>query len=251
VAGLLERIRSLFTSENALSAQLAPVLGFTPRRPAYYRSALTHRSREEGAGSNNERLEFLGDAILGSVVAEYLYMKYPMQDEGFLTEMRSRIVCRESLNAIAMKMGLDKMVDFNRADRSLGRSHIFGNALEALIGAIYLDIGWAKTSDFIRTVFLKRYVDIDTLEITDTNYKNQLMSWAQRQGGRATYELLSDKTEGPRRIFTVAVMLGERELARGTGYTKKAAEQMASQKALEGVEKLPVEAPPKEPESEE
>ncbi len=237
MSGLIERIRSLFASNDALSAQLAPVLGFNPRRQSYYRSALTHRSREEGAGSNNERLEFLGDAILGSVVAEYLYMKYPMQDEGFLTEMRSRIVCRESLNAVAMKMGLDKMVDFNRADRALGRSHIFGNALEALIGAIYLDIGWAKTSDFIRTVFLKRYVDIETMETTDTNYKNQLMSWAQKQGGRATYEVISDKTEGPRRIFTVAVMLGEKELARGTGYTKKAAEQMASQKALEGVEK--------------
>lgn len=206
-----------------------------PRRPAYYRAALTHRSREEGLAGNNERLEFLGDAILGSVVAEYLFKKYPAQDEGFLTELRSRIVCRESLNAIALKMGLDKLVDYNQADRALGRSQIFGNALEALVGAIYLDVGYGKTSTFILKVFLKRYVDIDALEATDTNYKNQLMSWAQRQGGRIAYELVSDKFEGPRRIFTIAVLMAEKELARGTGYTKKAAEQMASQKALEAV----------------
>ncbi|RYD53322.1 MAG: ribonuclease III [Sphingobacteriales bacterium] len=233
MAGIVARIRRYLGGGKELSYQLDQILGFHPQYLPYYEAALTHRSVNEVLAANNERLEFLGDAILGSVVAEYLFKKYPTQDEGFLTELRSRIVCRESLNAIALQMGLDKLIQFNRADRALGRSHIFGNALEALVGAVYLDTGYEKTCRFILRILLRKYVDIDALAITDTNYKNQLLSLAQRRGDKVDYELISDQQEGARRIFTVAVLFNGAEVARGTGYTKKAAGQMASQKALE------------------
>ncbi len=233
MAGILARFRHLFKSPQALAYQLEPVLGFRPRYLPYYESALTHRSINETMAANNERLEFLGDAFLGAVVAEYLFKKYPAEDEGFLTELRSRIVCRESLNSIALQMGLDKLIQYNQADRALGRSHIFGNALEALVGAIYLDKGYERTCRFILKVLLRNYVDIDTVAKTETNFKNKLLSLAQRRGEPMEYVLLSDKQEGARRIFTVAVTISGKEIAQGTGYTKKAASQMASQKALE------------------
>ncbi len=235
MAGIVARVRHFFKGAKELSYQLERVLGFRPRYLPYYEAALTHRSVNDALTANNERLEFLGDAILGAVVAEYLFKKYPTEDEGFLTELRSRIVCRESLNSIALQMGLDKLVQFNQADRALGRSHIFGNALEALVGAVYLDIGYEKTCRFILKVLLRNYVDIDAVAQTDTNFKNKLLSLVQRRGETLEYVLLSDKQEGPRRIFTVAVMINGAEKARGTGYTKKAAGQMASQKALEAL----------------
>ncbi len=233
MAGIVTRFRHFFKSPKELSYQLERVIGFRPRYLPYYEAALTHRSSNEALSANNERLEFLGDAILGAVVAEYLFKKYPTQDEGFLTELRSRIVCRESLNSISLQMGLDKLVQFNQADRALGRSHIFGNALEALVGAVYLDKGYEKTCKFILKVLLRNYVDIDTVAQTDTNFKNKLLSLAQRRGETLEYVVLSDKQEGARRIFTVAVLINGEEKAQGTGYTKKAAGQMASQKALE------------------
>ncbi|RYG23549.1 MAG: ribonuclease III, partial [Chitinophagaceae bacterium] len=118
-----------------------------------------HRSKIEELAQNNERLEFLGDAILGSIIAEYLFKRYPGQPEGYLTELRSRIVRRETLNNVAMRMGLHKLVQYNKNDRGLSRSHIFGNALEALIGAVYLDRGFTRTRKFILDQIIKPYVD--------------------------------------------------------------------------------------------
>ena len=212
--------------------QLEQLLGFRPAHLAYYQLAFAHRSQGETVMENNERLEYLGDAILGAIVAEYLFKKYPMQPEGFMTEMRSRMVRRESLNALALKMGLNKLVQFNQADRALSRSHIFGNALEALVGAVYLDQGYAKTRRFVLEQIVKAYMDIDLIEATDTNYKNKLLSWAQRGAHTISYDTLSEKMEGARKIFTIAVMMNGSQVATGTGYTKKEAGQDASLKAL-------------------
>lgn len=233
VARFATRLRHLFSPNKELLHQLEPILGYTPRYLSYYQVALMHRSQNDEVAANNERLEFLGDAVLGSVIAEYLFKKYPYQDEGFLTELRSRLVRRESLNAIALKMGLDKLIQYNRADRSLGRSHIFGNALEALVGAVYLDVGYTKTRTFILKGILKAYVDIDLVEATDTNYKNRLLSWAQRRGSKVVYESAGERHEGPRKIFVVSVVLDGKSVAQGTGYTKKEASQAASQKAIQ------------------
>lgn len=192
-----------------------------------------HRSKIEELAQNNERLEFLGDAILGSIVAEYLFKKYPNQPEGFLTELRSRIVRRETLNNVALRMGLQKLVQYNQNDRGLSRSHIFGNALEALIGAVYLDKGFAHTRTFILNQMIKPYIDLEHMESTDTNYKNQLLSWAQKIGHTLSFDTLEERTEGTRKIFSVGITLNGEIVAVGNGYNKKEAGQVAAQKALE------------------
>jgi ribonuclease-3 len=228
-------ITGLFTPSRPLELQLEQLLGFRPQHLAYYQLALSHRSQSDTVQENNERLEYLGDAILGAIVAEYLFKKYPTQPEGFMTEMRSRMVRRESLNTVAMQMGLNKLVQFNKADRALSRSHIFGNALEALVGAVYLDVGYAKTRRFVLQQIIKAYMDMDVIETTDTNHKNKLLSWAQRNGRKIGYETISEKMVGPRKVFTIAVMLDGAQLVMGTGYTKKEASQDASRKAVDAL----------------
>lgn len=227
------RIFSFFSPNKQLLLQLEHLLGFTPGYLPYYQLALMHRSKIEDIDQNNERLEFLGDAILGSIIAEYLFKRYPTQPEGFLTELRSRIVRRETLNNVALRMGLNKLVQYNQNDRGLSRSHIFGNALEALIGAIYLDKGFARTRTFVLQQMVRTYIDLEHLESTDTNYKNQLLSWAQKNGHVLTFDTLDEKMEGSRKIFSVGIVLNGEMIASGNGYNKKDAGQVAAQKALE------------------
>jgi ribonuclease III len=227
------RILHFFSSNKPLLLQLEHILGFRPEHLPYYQLALMHRSKIEELAQNNERLEFLGDAMLGAIVAEYLFKKYPSQPEGYLTEMRSRIVRRETLNNVALRMGLHKMVQYNQNDRGLSRSHIFGNALEALIGAVYLDQGFVKTRKFILNQMIKPYIDIENIENTDTNYKNKLLSWAQRSSHTLSFDTIEEKMEGSRKLFTIGIILDGELVVTGTGYNKKEAGQVAAQKALE------------------
>lgn len=227
------RILHLFSPNKQLVSQLEHLIGFTPKHLPYYQLALMHRSKLEEIAQNNERLEFLGDAILGSVIADYLFKKYPYQSEGYLTEMRSRIVRRETLNNLALRMGLQKIVQYNENDKGLSRSHIFGNALEALIGAVYLDQGFARTKSFILKQMLKPYIDIDVLESRDTNFKNKLLSWSQKNNNDLSFEMLSEENEGTRKIFTMGIKLDGEIIATGTGYNKKEAGQVAAQNAIE------------------
>ncbi len=231
--GRLSRILNFFSSDKEIKAQLEQVLGFTPKRVAFYRLALMHRSRPDDVTDSNERLEFLGDAFLGAIVAEYLFKKYPYEDEGYLTELRSKIVRRETMNNVALRMGLNKLVVYNTNDRSLGRSHIFGNALEALIGAVYLDQGLEVTRKFILNQLIRPYVDLDMMESTDTNFKNRLLSWAQKNNHTMSFDTLDEKLENTRKLFTVGIMLNGEIIASGTGYNKKDAGQVAAQAALE------------------
>lgn len=223
------------SSDKQLLLQLEHLLGFTPSHVDYYKLALMHKSKPEDVTDSNERLEFLGDAILGAIIAEYLFKKYPYQSEGYLTELRSRIVRRETMNNVALRMGLNKLVQYNKNDKSLSRSHIFGNALEALIGAVYLDQGFIKTRKFILNQIIREYIDLDTMESTDTNYKNQLLSWAQRNNRVLTFETLGETMEGTRKLFTVGIMLDDELFAQGTGYNKKEAGQVAAKNALEKI----------------
>lgn len=229
----LNRILNFSSSDKQLLLQLEHLVGFSPRHIEYYRLALMHRSKPEDVTSSNERLEFLGDAILGAIIAEYLFKKYPTKPEGYLTELRSRIVRRETMNNVALRMGLNKLVQYNQNDKGLSRSHIFGNALEALIGAVYLDQGFETTRKFILQQILKGYIDLDTMESTDTNFKNQLLSWAQRNARVLTFETLDEKSEGTRKLFTVGVMIDGEVVSSGTGYNKKDAGQVAARNALE------------------
>jgi ribonuclease-3 len=232
VRRFIKRILNSSKSDKQLLLQLEHLLGFTPRRIAFYQLALMHRSQPDDVTDSNERLEFLGDAILGAIIAEYLFKKYPYQSEGFLTELRSRIVRRETMNNVALRMGLNKLVQYNKNDRSLSRSHIFGNALEALIGAVYLDQGFVKTRKFILNQIVREYMDLDEMESTDTNYKNQLLSWAQRKDHSLVFETLEETMEGTRKLFTVGIMVNGELLAQGTGFNKKEAGQVAAKNAL-------------------
>lgn len=219
--------------DKRLKTALKNILGFGPKHLPFYITAFTHRSSNEDLDANNERLEFLGDAYIGSIVGEYLFKKYPNKDEGFLTEMRSKIVSRNSLNEIALRMGLQKIIRYNQNDKMLRRSNIFGNCLEALVGAIYLDKGFDKTRKFILKNMLHNYIDIDDLEATDFNFKNKLYNWAQVNSHVLDFVTLGESNEAGRRVFTVGIEIDGELFIKATGYNKKAAGQTAAQKALE------------------
>jgi len=213
--------------------QLCNLLGFRPGKTSLYVAALTHRSVKEKATDNNERLEYLGDAILGGIIADYLFMKYPYKGEGFLTEMRSKMVNRQMLNDIAIKMGLKKMTSFNRHDNSLKSSQIFGNALEALVGAIYVDKGYGATKQWVLKKLIIPHLFMDDLENTEINQKNKLYSWANKGGRQLEFETLEERIENGRRLFTVAAVVDGEVIAEGRSFNKKDASQIAAQIAVE------------------
>jgi ribonuclease III len=232
----LKFITNLFEGDikkKEFKKQLTNVLGFTPGTLNLYRTALSHRSVREGADENNERLEFLGDAVLSSIVAHYLFMKYPYRGEGFLTEMRSKMVNRQQLNDIGVKMGLKKITIYNKHDNSLKISQIFGNTLEALIGAIYLDKGYKKTQRWVENNIISTHMFIDDLESVEINIKNKLYGWANKNGKLLEFETLGEKFENGRRLFTIGATVDGELVAEGKGYNKKDASQAAAQLAIE------------------
>lgn len=216
--------------------QIENVLGLKPGNISLYTTALSHRSVKEGADENNERLEYLGDAILSSIVADYLFKKYPYKGEGFLTEMRSKMVNRSQLNDLAVKIGLKKITLYNKFDGSLKGSQIFGNTLEALVGAVYLDKGYLKTHRWILKHIIIPHLYVDDLENIDINLKNKLIGWASKNGKVLTFVTRDEKLESNRRIFTIAAVLDGQEIAIGKGFNKKDASQIAAQLAIEKLE---------------
>lgn len=209
------------------------IIGFTPANLSIFKLAFAHKSTlsEKAYGiQNNERLEYLGDAVLGTIVAEYLFKKYPNSDEGFLTKMRSKIVKRKSLNKIGDKMGLDVLLSEYNPTR-LSRS-MLGNALEALVGAVYVECGYNRTRRFIVQRVLKGYVNVHELESFDDNYKSQLLEWCQKNGQTVSYKLLARYKFEKRDRFKVAVMVNGKKLATADDFNKKSAEQTASEKAM-------------------
>lgn len=219
--------------DSSFEKQLKNVLGIKPGKVLLYRTALSHRSVKETAEENNERLEYLGDAVLSAIVADYLFKRYPYKGEGFLTEMRSKMVNRQQLNDIALKMGLKKLTFYNKFDNSLKGSQIFGNTLEALVGAVYLDKGYAKTSNWVLKQIVIPHMFVDDLELIDINLKNKLIGWANKNGKVLSFELAHEKMEGSRRLFTINAVLDGEILAQGKGYNKKDASQIAAQVAVE------------------
>ncbi len=218
---------------SAFEEQLSNMLGIRPGNLQLYRSALSHRSVKETPDENNERLEFLGDAVLSAVVADYLFKLYPYKGEGFLTEMRSKMVNRQQLNDIALKMGLRKLTFYNKFDNALKGSQIFGNTLEALIGAVYLDKGYPKTQSWILKQIVIPHLFMEDLEVIDINLKNKLIGWANKNGKTITFEMADEKLEGNRRVFTMNAVLDGEIFAQGKAGNKKDASQIAAQVAIE------------------
>jgi ribonuclease-3 len=224
-----------FSEEKEFARRLHELLGFTPANLALFKMAFSHRSTVNSeekpyALQSNERLEYLGDAVLGSIVGEYLFKKYPNSDEGFLTKMRSKIVKRKSLNKIGDKMGLDVILSDRNTTR-LSRS-MLGNAVEALVGAIYLEQGYERTSRFVIQKILMNYLDVHELESYDDNYKSQLLEWCQKNNQAVTYKLLARYKFEKRDRFKVAVMVDGKKIATADDFNKKSAEQSASERAL-------------------
>ena len=225
----------LFTGSTVVSykKQLKNVLGFAPGAISLYKVALTHRSVKDMAAENNERLEYLGDAILSGVVADFLFKKYPYKEEGFLTEMRSKMVNRATLNDIAIKMGMKKICNYNKYDNSLKISQIFGNTLEAVVGAIYLDKGYDSTNKWVIERVIMPYLFMEELENLEINHKNKLYGWANKNGKSLEFETLEEKLVNGRRLFTVGAVINGSLIAQGKAYNKKDASQIAAQLAVD------------------
>jgi ribonuclease-3 len=239
-----KKIRSLTTvnflrkilkssSNPSFAKQLENVLGIKPGNFALYQTALSHRSVKEGADENNERLEYLGDAVLSAIIADYLFKRYPYKGEGFLTEMRSKMVNRQQLNDVALKMGLKKLTMYNKFDNALKSSQIFGNTLEAVVGAVYLDKGYRKTQQWVLKRIVIPHLFVEDLELIDINLKNKLIGWASKNGKALDFQTVQEKLENGRRIFTIAAVLDGQVLSEGKGFNKKDASQIAAQLAIE------------------
>jgi ribonuclease-3 len=222
--------------DQKLKQAVQTLIGTRPSNLMVYRLAFMHTSaaREtstKGFRESNERLEYLGDAVLGMVVAEYLFKKYPYKDEGFLTEIRSRIVNRESLNVVARKLGLDKLVEYDANRKTvLTRTSMYGDALEAFVGAIYLDKGFVFTRKFILKRLLSSHFDLDSVVQNNVNFKSQVIEWAQREGRELRFDVTEQGTFHNKEFLAELLVDGE-SFTSGSGFSKKKAEQSAAEKA--------------------
>lgn len=246
-------VRLLFRKDKKPYLQLKKILGFYPRNIRVYQLALKHKSvahfeREElkakglydggkgkkanaGQSLNNERLEFLGDAVLGAVVADILYRHYGNKQEGFLTNLRSKIVCRKSLNQLAVKIGLDKLVQHTGVVTTGHNSFMNGNAFEAFFGAIYLDRGYAYCYRFMEQQVFKRYINVDVLSRKEENFKSKLIEWCQKYQYNFGFER-QEKRDGKAPKFYSTVKIEGITVGDGEGYSKKESDQHASEHAL-------------------
>jgi ribonuclease-3 len=233
------------SSEKSYFRKLKILLGFVPGNLHLYRMAFRHKSAAviiknngNGAKNSNERMEFLGDAILGSVVATLLFKKYPFKDEGFLTEMRSKIVSRSNLNQLARKMGLDEFIEYD--SRMIGfngkQSSMMGDAFEALIGAVYLDKGYKYTQTFILNRVIDPLVDIQKLEKTEMNFKSRLIEWCQQFNKEVEFKVVKNEEGESNKLFTVEALVDGEVKGIGREYSKKNAEKLAAEKACEALE---------------
>ncbi len=233
---LVQKIKLFSSDRKEFYLFLKSLLGVYPSNLKLYEIALIHKSASKLDSQqnwvNNERLEYLGDAILGAVIAEFLYNRYPNMDEGFLTQMRSKLVNRTFLSELTFRIGLNNYIRSN-TNNTAENSHIYGDALEAIIGAFYLDKGYYPTKQFITRKLLLDYVDLIEVQRSNTNYKSQLIEWSQKVKMDITFET----TEHPENAnskpsFISKVILESEEVGRGEGASKKEAQQNASADAL-------------------
>ena len=235
----IDKIRLLFRKDRESYFCFYKILGFFPRNIRFYQQALLHKSTsvrsEKGRPLNNERLEFLGDAILDAIVGDIVYKHFEGCREGFLTNTRSKIVQRETLNKLAVEIGLDKLVKYSTRSSS-HNSYMYGNAFEALIGAIYLDQGYERCKQFMEEKILKNYIDLDKMSRKEVNFKSKLIEWSQKNKMEVSFELIEqslDRDYNP--MFHTEVLIENLPAGTGTGYSKKESQQNAAQMALKKI----------------
>jgi len=229
----LKKSSSHSPTDKDLHRSIKNIFGFHPGNLHVYRLAFRHKSVNKdvnGVKINNERLEYLGDAILGSVIAEYLFKKFPYKGEGFLTEMRSKIVCRSNLEKLSRKLGINKLIESSLDTKSSAKS-MGGDAFEAFIGALYLDKGYKYTRKIIIKRIINIHIDIDTLEHLDTNFKSKLIEWAQKEKKEVDFRVVSEKGEKNYHQYEVEAYVDNKPVSRGIDFSIKGAEKIAAEKA--------------------
>jgi ribonuclease-3 len=236
----LKGLRFLFHPKKNTYFALRKILGFFPNNISFYEEALLHKSSSgkimtQGRYRNNERLEFLGDAILSAVIADIVFKKFKNKNEGFLNNPRSKIVKRETMDKVSCELGLNKLVVSSTRLLSQ-KNHVSGNALEAFIGAIYLDQGYRKTYRFIKDKIIKKFINIDALAKKEVNFKSKLLEWSQRERVEMEFKLLENFTDNDHNpIFQSQVLLNGILAGIGTGYSKKESHQQAAHMALKRI----------------
>ncbi len=221
------------STDKKLAASIKNILGFKPGNIALYKLAFLHRSVGQevvrGLKVNNERLEFLGDAILDAITADFLFKIFPTQDEGFLTEMRAKIVSRSQLNKLAQKLGLDQLIHLDGGN-GVFRSYK-GDAFEALIGAIYLDKGYKFTRKILVERIIKHYFDLDELVNQELNFKSKIIEWAQKERKNLQFNVVNEIGTGYKKQYVIEVVVDGIPISRSQHYSIKGAEQLASEKS--------------------
>jgi len=240
VRKIVQRIRLFSSSRKEFYLFLKNLIGFYPQNLKLYDLAFVHKSASvvdsRGNFTNNERLEFLGDAVLSAVIADFLYNRFPQEDEGFLTKTRSKLVNRTFLTKLTYDMGLNVYIDSNTT-KNIDNSHIYGDALEALIGAIYLDKDYSAAKYFITKRILSKFVNLAEIEQNDLNFKSRLIEWSQKNKKELefdTTEEINERTKQPK--FTAVVKIDNVKVGIGTGASKKEAHQNAARQSLEKLE---------------
>ena len=242
VKRILQRVKLFSSDRKEFYLFLKNLLGFYPQNLKLYDIAFIHKSASaidsQGNFVNNERLEFLGDAILGSIIADFLYNRFPQEDEGFLTKTRSKLVNRTFLTNLTFDMGLNVFINSNTT-KHIDKSHIYGDALEALIGAIYLDKDYQTTKFFVTKKILSQFVDLNEIEQNDSNFKSQLIEWSQKNKKEISFETTEDSPENSKQPkFRAVVKINNKQIGKGTGTSKKEAHQEAAKESLKKLNDL-------------
>lgn len=240
---IIDRIRLPFRKEKELYSSLYDIIGFYPHDISFYKLALMHKSvmrrNAKGKPVNNERLEFLGDAILDAIVGDIVYQHFPGKREGFLTNTRSKLVQRDTLNKLAQEMGINQLI-LSSGHTSSHNSYMGGNAFEALVGAIYLDQGYNACMRFMNKRILAQMINIDKVAYKEVNFKSKLIEWSQKNKVRLSYEqVLQEKDKNGNPIFEFKVVLEGVEGCSGKGFSKKESQQLASKLTLDKLKKKP------------
>ena len=241
---IIESLRLPFRDDKQLRQSLKLIIGFYPNNIAHYKMALTHKSsgqrNEKGKPLNNERLEFLGDAILDATVGHIVFKHFKGKREGFLTNTRSKLVSRESLGKLAQDMGLTELIQSSGQQQRSHNSYMAGNAFEALVGAIYLDRGYDAVMRFLERRILKQMVNIDKVAYKEVNFKSKMLEWTQKNRVRMEFRMLKQTTDSEGSpVFGFQVIIEGVEGGKGTGYSKKEAQQAASKDTLDRLRREP------------
>lgn len=231
----LNFLRNFFRSkeDKFLAQKIRYVTGLWPGNLHLYQMAIVHTSaadeNESGVKESYERLEYLGDSILGAIVAEYLFKRFPFKDEGFLTEIRSRIVNREVLNQVGKDLGLSDIVIFNGRKGKQGHKSLYGDVVEAIVGAVYLDKGFDDAKRFVLKKIVNTQIDIDSIIQNNKNFKSILLEWCQKENKKLEFVIIEESGHRHQKVFKAEVRIADESKGQGIGFSKKKAEQSAAE----------------------